>query len=385
MANRNPIALALLSVLALSLPVWASPTVPVLIVGASDLPELTVLGARLSAVAQGSAHAGATLPMSTPLTVRATGHGLEVRRGDQPAQIVHRLTIAPQSNALTLQWGTAHKAVAAPVTISLRKGRLWVVADIAEDTYLGGVLAGEITPSAPWEALKAQAIVARSFLYQSRERHGVHQALVCDQSHCQRMVAASAVALALRKAVSDTAGLVVTGAHDTPVPVYYHASCGGTTTAVRQVFGGPDWAHLRGVADPVCATEPGWTVSQPLGACLAALTKSKLFVPAGATDFTVTDRSGTGWPITVSVAAPLPKQLDAYTVWLAFGAAWGWGKVPGLHYDLHREGDVVLITGRGLGHGIGLCQRGMMGRAAMGHKAATILAHYFPGTRVHAR
>ena len=353
----------------------------VLISGASDRPDLVIRGARtLTAPGVPSSAGGDGV-----LRLHAGPLGLIVQQRDKPPRPVHHLSLQPQARTLTVSWGTGtdHKAISAPITVSTYHGRLWVVADIEESVYLGGVLVGEISPGAPWEALKAQAIVARSFLYQSQSRHGTLHALVCDQSHCQRFVPEADPKLS--RAVSDTQGLVVTDLRQTPVPVYYHATCGGSTASVRQVFGGADWPHLRGVEDAVCATEPVWQATKPLSACLSALKAADLFVPAGATDLTLTDRSESGWPITLTVAAPLPKQVDAYAAWLAFGQAWGWGMVPGLHYDLHRDGDSVHFRGRGLGHGVGLCQRGAMRWAAKGLLADTILAHSSPGTEVHRR
>jgi stage II sporulation protein D len=49
-------------------------------------------------------------------------------------------------------------------------------------------------------------------------------------------------------------------------------------------------------------------------------------------------------------------------------------------FDLQRSGGAFALSGRGLGHGVGMCQWGARGRAEAGAAADAILAAYFPGT-----
>jgi stage II sporulation protein D len=349
-------------------------TIPVLLGGLGGGERLLVTGGREQAAGNGGT------PASGPLDLSAEGNVVVVRRGPDAARRLQRLPIVPMGGRMTIGTELPGREVRVPVAIRAREGRLVVVAQIPEARYIAGVVDGEMTPSAAHQALRAQAIVARSFLYQSRRRHQADDAWVCDQSHCQVWHQHADPHIAA--AVSDTAGLVVVGPAGKPVPIYYHASCGGSTVPVHVVYGGPPQPHLGGVPDPGCQADAGWqaTVSLPQG--VAALRQAKLIGPASVTTLTVGDRTASGWPVSVTAGGVAPRTVSAYQAWLAFGQAWGWGRLPGLHFDLTQSGDTLTFHGRGIGHGIGLCQRGTMRQARQGRTAEAILATYFPGTTV---
>jgi stage II sporulation protein D len=140
--------------------------------------------------------------------------------------------------------------------------------------------------------------------------------------------------------------------------------------------------HLGGIHDVACQAEPGWQFRTNVEAAAAALQQAKLIAPGPVTAIQVSDQTQTGWPVSLRVDGAAPRTVSAYQAWLAFGQAWGWGKLPGLHFKLQQQGNDVMVQGRGIGHGIGLCQRGTMRMARQGKSAETILATYFPGTKV---
>jgi stage II sporulation protein D len=57
-----------------------------------------------------------------------------------------------------------------------------------------------------------------------------------------------------------------------------------------------------------------------------------------------------------------------------------WNALPEYNYQVNREGDHIVVHGRGQGHGIGLCQRGAMAMARSGADYRLILNHYYPNT-----
>jgi hypothetical protein len=77
-----------------------------------------------------------------------------------------------------------------------------------------------------------------------------------------------------------------------------------------------------------------------------------------------------------------PGRLDANAFRMSAGRLLGWNLVKSTRFDITRTGTGYRFTGRGLGHGVGLCVRGAGARAATGASALDILAWYFPGTRV---
>ena len=71
---------------------------------------------------------------------------------------------------------------------------------------------------------------------------------------------------------------------------------------------------------------------------------------------------------------------------LAVGRRKGWSAVPGSNFDVTEDDDALVLRGRGLGHGVGLCQAGASGLAAERHATfAEILAWYYPGTVLEER
>ena len=61
---------------------------------------------------------------------------------------------------------------------------------------------------------------------------------------------------------------------------------------------------------------------------------------------------------------------------------WGWASVRSTWFDLDESRHEYLLTGRGTGHGAGLCQTGTIARAKRGETRDAILAHYYRGAQV---
>jgi stage II sporulation protein D len=325
----------------------------------------------------------ATLKGTGPWELRAEGHLVVVSSGVGQPRRLQRLSARPKRTALLVGTIGPARPIAAPIRVTAYDNHLVVVAQVPEIQYVAGVVDGEMSAAAPHQALRAQAIVARSFLHQNRHRHQQDDAWVCDQSHCQ--VWHRDAAAPVRAAVAATDRLVVTNRQGTPLPVYYHAACGGSTVAVHLVYGGNPLAHLGGVTDDGCQAEKGWQARLALPDAVAALQQAKLIGADPVSGLRVADRTPSGWPVSVEVSGRTFRRIGAYQAWLAFGQRLGWGRLPGLHFDLQTTGTDVQVTGRGIGHGIGLCQRGTMRQARAGRKAESILATYFPGTTVGPR
>jgi stage II sporulation protein D len=92
------------------------------------------------------------------------------------------------------------------------------------------------------------------------------------------------------------------------------------------------------------------------------------------------ERLPSGYAKKVSLRGNPPKKLDAYPFWLKLGASFGWSEVKSLNFSVKKEGDRFVFTGKGMGHGVGLCQWGARKMALDGSNYRKILSHYFPGT-----
>lgn len=112
------------------------------------------------------------------------------------------------------------------------------------EEYLYGVLKAEISPSWPFEALKAQAVVSRTFALSNLGRHSRDGFDLCAGVHCQGYLGLAGEDPTLNKAVDSTRGEVITY-NGSIAKVFYHSDSGGYTASAKSVWG-EDIPYLRG-------------------------------------------------------------------------------------------------------------------------------------------
>jgi stage II sporulation protein D len=248
-------------------------------------------------------------------------------------------------------------------------GELALVLALPLERYVAEVVAAETTPGTPDEALRAQAVVVRSFVLAQGPRHP--DAEVCDLAHCQvfrgRGVGSEHRARARAAAVA-TVGQVLVLPSGRVAETLYHAACGGHTADPGEIFGS-SVTGARAVPDTGCPAHR-WEAVVPVSAfrrALGALSPTGLELAIGQGGYVVQVRDpGTGLSVPGDAVA---RGLDR---------ALGWGAVRGGRFSLRLEGDQVRVRGSGLGHGLGLCQAGAVRRAERGESYRAILGHYFP-------
>lgn len=130
-----------------------------------------------------------------------------------------------------------------------QNGKLQVVNQVRVDDYLKGVLPSEMSPSWNIEALKAQAVAARTFAFYAKTKgqHSGDGYMLCSSTHCQVYEGMGHEAQSASKAVEATSGEIMQykGA---PIYAPYHASSGGSTASCEEVWGN-DLPYLRSVKD----------------------------------------------------------------------------------------------------------------------------------------
>jgi hypothetical protein len=166
--------------------------------------------------------------------------------------------------------------------------------------------------------------------------------------------------------------------------VYYSSWCGGHTEAPSNAWhGARDAAYLRAKADSACADEAPWSteIAEPE---LRRVLEAAGLRGDGVSEFRVASRYPSGRAAQLRVAGMFPERLDARTFRTAAGRLLGWQTVKSTLFEVRRTGTGYTLTGRGSGHGVGLCVRGAMNRAREGAGRDEILAAYFPGLTVSA-
>jgi stage II sporulation protein D (peptidoglycan lytic transglycosylase) len=262
---------------------------------------------------------------------------------------------------------------------TLKPGGGYATATVPLETYVARVIAGEAARDSPAAALEALAITVRTFALANRGRHHADGFDLCDQTHCQVLRPATA---ATERAAAATAGRVLL-VHDTAVAsVFYSASCGGRTEIPSAVWpGADDPAYLPSHRDDACGGLPIWS-SELRSADLLRALRAAGFAGATLRDVRVLSRTASGRVANLRVAGLTPDRISGQELRVAVGRAIGWQQIKSTVFDLRRNGDVYQFSGRGSGHGVGLCVIGSARLAAQGQTAPEILRRYFPGLRI---
>ena len=124
--------------------------------------------------------------------------------------------------------GSIERRFRGTLEVASRAGALEAVVSLDIETAVASVVAAESPPGAPFEALKAQAVVARSYYLATRGRHAGFD--FCDTTHCQFLREPASDESAAR----ETAGLALLYQRE-PVAALYSASCGGRTKSLEEI------------------------------------------------------------------------------------------------------------------------------------------------------
>ena len=312
-------------------------------------------------------------------------------------------------------------------------GNLNVINVVDVDDYVKGVLPYEMSPAWPLEALKAQAVCARTYALLQTKHRDSYRFDVCTTTDCQVYQGANQASALTDRAVEETAGMAAMygGKY---AETYYYASNGGASESSENVWSMP-LPYLVGKEDPyegtisipdyvytmtysysqlsallkskgysigtvssayVSRTTPtgnvaeitfrdtaGKTVVITKEACRSVLeTKSMRFTISGG-------GSGGSWQVNPSGGA-LSSLSGAYTVTASGVSAYEGGDayvitasgVSRLQKPPAVSGSGITISGTGWGHGVGMSQYGAKAMAELGRTYEEILHFYFTGITI---
>lgn len=280
------------------------------------------------------------------------------------------------------------------------RGQLTVVNRVPLEAYLRGVLPNEISCGRIelLEAMKAQAIAARTYAVAMGRRHPLEGYDLVSTVMDQVYAGIPAEKEFGNRAIHETAGVVATW-EGRPIRMYYASTCGGRTAARDEVWEESPLPYLRGVSDEGgdglwCASSryARWTESWDgvefvdiVRAGLAAESFGSLPTDAVLRDVRVAKRSESGRVDALEFdtsAGRFTARKDRIR-WVVRRPD-GQGLLRSTLFDVtvrksHGRVESVTIAGRGWGHGIGLCQVGAMERARRGQSHEKILKHYYHG------
>lgn len=255
------------------------------------------------------------------------------------------------------------------------------------ENYVEGVLAGEMKNDWPLEALKAQAILARTFVLKFvQEKESQYQgADISTDIEEAQAYDASAVNERIQQAVEETRGLVLSCEGELPY-AWFHAHSGGMTEYARAGLG---WEKDEpAYTQPSRGTEPEqlsdakenqqlqaaaeWKADFTFAEWTAACQKQGVQVePHAGSQLQISQRGESGRAVTLEIDG---QSVNAADLRLALGST----KMRStLLTSLKIENGKVHMAGKGYGHGVGMSQWGAYGMAQEGKSAEQIIKHYF--------
>ncbi len=240
------------------------------------------------------------------------------------------------------------------------------------ESYLCGLVNSEMPAGWPTEALKAQAVAARTYALwkMNNSKQPYHLAATTHDQVYQGALAEGAGAV---NAVLETRGWYM--AHKgIPILAYYHSCCGGHTDSALEVKAN-DLPYLMGVSCPMCASSPKfhWRLSLSKSRLANILSKSGYLVGEVDSIYPI-KRSRSGRILELEIITP---RTAFFLTGEQFRKALGYGKFQSTRFQVAKQGRRFLFTGTGYGHGLGACQYGIKGMAEQGYKWRRILKHYY--------
>ena len=251
------------------------------------------------------------------------------------------------------------------------------------ESYVAGVVAGEMRNDWPMEALKAQAILARTFVLRfltEKESRYPGADISTDVREAQAYDA-DAVNERILTAVQETAGeVLITDAGELPY-TWFHAHSGGSTALARESL---DWqdqepgytAVLPGMdSEAAPASAKAWIASFPEEDFVAACRAAGAPV-SGCRRVTIAETGPSGRAVTLDVDG---VPVNAARLRISLGSTI---MRSTLLTELSAEDGVIRMAGRGYGHGVGMPQWGAYALAEDGLTAEDIALHYYNGLRL---
>ncbi len=273
------------------------------------------------------------------------------------------------------------------------------------EAYTAGVLPSEMLSSWPEEALKAQAVVVRSYALSRLKQHAAEGFDVCDSVHCQVYGGVGAETKRTDSAVNQTAGEVLEH-RGKVIPAVFSAQCGGRTQDYAEAWGGDqpvvgvrdyDPKYNQDIEFPLSPYSlERWIKEDRVAYCRAygmrgyrnfrwmtelSVKAVELKAPqvGRVRRLAVLHRSTAGWADRLVVEGEKGRQeykgdsirgflggIRSNLIWIE----------P--QFNLKGWPEMFIIYGGGWGHGVGMCQVGAHALAVGGKKCDEILKHYFP-------
>jgi len=260
--------------------------------------------------------------------------------------------------------------------ISIRKNALLLLNQVDVEKYIDGVIEAESGSKQNLEYYKVQAIISRTYALNQIQKHAHQGYNLCDQVHCQVYKGRSNSSALIPEGVKQTTGMVVVDADLKLISTVFHANCGGKTVNSENVWTYP-LPYLKAKKDTFClgGVQANWEKVINKKEWLSYLEKKHKY-PVNDTLY---------YQEAIS-HIPLGRELYFGNIisqipLKIIRADWGFRSTWFTIKENPANTEELIISGKGFGHGVGLCQEGAMGMSRFNYSFVEILQHYF--TDIH--
>ena len=259
----------------------------------------------------------------------------------------------------------------------LFNNELKIINDVLVETYLEGVLESESGYSENHEYYKVQAIISRTYALKNRGRHALESFDLCDGVHCQAYYHQGSGKPVLIESIHQTKGQILSSDKANFMPIFFHSNCGGQTSRPEDIWNSSINGYYS-VQDTFCklSSQAKWEKRISFHDWKNHLVEQYHidafddYSDELLRSFTQNDRKI--FLFDPKYGIPLTNIRNAFQLKSTF-------------FNVHKDGEFVVLKGKGFGHGVGLCQQGAMKMSRMGYDATSILKYYFPQAEIHSQ
>lgn len=313
-------------------------------------------------------------PRQAQSTVRLLNKGIFIGMSVYP---VERLLIQPLKGSSIVV--NKRKFRGNVILIRTSDSRLTAVNSINIEDYIKGVLYHEVSHHWPMEALKAQAVAARTYALYSMGIASLKDYDVTNDIYSQVYGGQNSERYRTGLAVDRTAGEILAYKGQV-LPSYFHATCGGMTEDAKELWGG-SVPPLQGVPCMFCKESPHmyWKKNFRLKDIQDELNRRGHKIGL-IRDIAVVSRNRSGRIDMLRITGRDGKTLDVKGK--DFRQALGPNVLKSNTYEIDMQGYYVNFIGKGWGHGVGMCQWGARGMSLQQFNYKQILEFYYPTAKL---
>ncbi|OGW36481.1 MAG: hypothetical protein A2Y97_08785 [Nitrospirae bacterium RBG_13_39_12] len=251
------------------------------------------------------------------------------------------------------------------------KNGLYLINELPIEDYVKDVVAVEVRPDWDMEALKAQAVISRTYAIYQKQMNGDSVYHIAS-SVIHQVYKGNNPDVRITFAVEETSAEILTF-DNRPIEAFYHSTCGGRTEIPENVFG-KSYSYLKSV-ESTCEISPysAWEKRIKLSEIEKALNLSEI-KEVSIRSYTSTKRVNQLDIISDSGVTTINAN--------DFRKALGWSRLPSTNFHMTPDGDSIIFEGKGYGHGVGLCQWCALQMARDGKNYKEILSFFYPGTTI---